>query len=91
MLPVIFIHGLVGPFANPRTIAHLGAATILCPDMLGYGAEAAADPDTLTIDAQVDYLRATIDEPHVHLIGHSIGGVIGATYAHRYQIGRAHV
>ena len=52
--------------------------------MLGYGAEAAADPDSLTIEAQVEYLRAMIDEPRVHLIGHSIGGVIGATYAHRY-------
>lgn len=81
MLPDIFIHGLIGPFA-------VSSPTSLCPDLLGYGAEASADPNAITIDAQVEYVRAAIDEAlpagRVNVIGHSVGGVIGAVYAHRF-------
>lgn len=56
--------------------------------MLGYGSEARADPAGLTIDAQVDYVRTAVERASyggpVHVVGHSIGGVIGAVYAHRF-------
>jgi pimeloyl-ACP methyl ester carboxylesterase len=78
---VIFIHGLIGPFRVPATLS-------LCPDLLGYGVEARADPTEITIDAQVEYVRAVIDGAmpagRVHVVGHSAGGVIAAVYAHRY-------
>lgn len=81
MLPVIFIHGLIGSFRVPSTSS-------LCPDLLGYGAEAQADPAEITIEAQVEYVRAAIDGAlpagRAHLVGHSAGGVIAAVYAHRY-------
>jgi pimeloyl-ACP methyl ester carboxylesterase len=89
VLPVIFIHGLIGSFADPRALAPLNPAPILCPDLLGYGADArAAEPGAITIDAQVEQLRADIDQAlpdgHVHLVGHSVGGVIAAAFAHRF-------
>lgn len=81
MLPVIFIHGLVGPFRVPSALS-------LHPDLLGYGAEAQADPAEISIDAQVEHVRAAIDGAlpagRAHVVGHSIGGVIAAVYAHRY-------
>ncbi|MFD0204829.1 MULTISPECIES: alpha/beta fold hydrolase [Saccharothrix] len=88
MLPVIFIHGLIGSFADPRALAPLHPAPTLCPDLHGYGAEARAEPGTITIDRQVEYLRAAIDEAlpggPVHLVGHSVGGVIATAFAHRF-------
>lgn len=55
--------------------------------MLGYGSVSAVDPSAITIEAQVAYLlelveRAAPDQP-VHLVGHSVGGVIAASAAHR--------
>ena len=55
---------------------------------MGYGPEADVNPDGITIDAQVEYVRTTLDNraPNTrgHLVGHSVGGVIAASFAHRY-------
>ena len=81
VLPEVYIHGLVGSFEVDWTMS-------LCPDLLGYGAEAQFDPSLLTIDAQAECLREIIElvapDVPVQLIGHSIGGVIAAAYAHRF-------
>lgn len=88
MLPVVFIHGLIGPLAHTRAVSRLHPATVVCPDLLGYGTDADADPDHITIDAQVEYVRATIDRAApdipVHLVGHSVGGVIAMVFAYRF-------
>ena len=88
MLPVIFIHGLIGSFAEPRALAQLNPAPTLCPDLLGYGAEDQAEPGSITIESQVEYVRDAVDAAtpgtKVHLVGHSVGGVIAAVFAHRY-------
>jgi lipase len=82
------VHGLIGPLADARTVSLLRPATVVCPDLLGYGSEADADAERITVDAQVEYVRATIgraapDTP-VHLVGHSVGGVIAMVFAHRF-------
>lgn len=88
MLPVIFVHGLIGSFADPRSLAHLVPAPVLCPDLLGYGSEAEADPAGITIDSQVEYVRAAVEDAlpgtPVHVVGHSVGGVVAAAFAHRF-------
>ncbi|WP_202233434.1 alpha/beta fold hydrolase [Actinacidiphila reveromycinica] len=85
---MILLHGLIGPFSDPGTVAQLRPAPVLCPDLLGYGADASADPAEIGIESQVDHLaallgRAVPDGP-VHLVGHSVGGVIAAGFAHRF-------
>lgn len=75
MLPVVFVHGLIGPFSDTRTVSLLRPAVVVSPDLLGYGAEADADPSEITIEAQVEYVRATVDriapDSRMHLVGHS--------------------
>ena len=84
----MLLHGLIGPFADERTVAHLHPAVVLSPDLLGYGQDSGADPAEITIEAQVDYVRAALDDDRVvtrvHLVAHSVGGVIAASFAHRY-------
>ncbi|WP_329362979.1 alpha/beta fold hydrolase [Streptomyces sp. NBC_01483] len=88
MQPVVLLHGLIGPFADERAVTHLRPAVVLSPDLLGYGPEADVNPQGITIDAQVEYMRTTLDtrapNTRVHLVGHSVGGVIAASFAHGY-------
>nr|WP_164904968.1 alpha/beta hydrolase [Streptomyces cyaneus] len=88
MQPVVLLHGLIGPFADERAVTHLRPSVVLSPDLLGYGPEVDVDPDGITIDAQVEYVRTILDNgapnTRVHLVGHSVGGVIAASFAHRY-------
>ncbi|MFI5680163.1 alpha/beta fold hydrolase [Streptomyces cellulosae] len=88
MLPVLFVHGLIGPFAEERTLSQLQPSVLLAPDLLGYGADADVAADSITIDAQVAYVQAAVEravgESRVHLVAHSVGFVIAATFAHRF-------
>lgn len=74
--PIVFVHGLFGPFADPATFARLAPAPCSAPDLCGYGA---ARDERVTLDGQVEALRAHVrSHAHgspVHLVGHSIGAV----------------
>lgn len=88
MTTIVFVHGLVGGFADPRTLGLLGDVTVLAPDMHGYGSAASDGEREITIEGQADCVRDAVEreapgEP-VHLVGHSVGGVIAALYAHRF-------
>lgn len=86
--PVVLVHGLIGPLADARITAHLQPAVVSSPDLLGYGAEADVDPESITIEAEVESLCASVErvapDARVHLVGHSVGGVIAAAFAHRH-------
>jgi len=88
VLPIVLVHGLVGHLADARVVSRLKPATVICPDLVGYGDETDADADRITIGAQVDYVAAAVDRvaPHgpVHLVGHSVGGVVAMVFAHRF-------
>lgn len=84
----MFVHGLIGPFNDPRTLVHLEPAVVMSPDLPGYGEEADANPKGITVDAQMEFLRASVDrsapDSRIHLVGHSVGVVVAASFAHRY-------
>lgn len=88
MLPVVLVHGLIGSFADPRATALLRPAPVLCPDLLGYGTQAHADPDGISIEAQVEHVLAAVDRhapgTPVTVAGHSVGGAIAMAFAHRF-------
>lgn len=88
VMAFVFIHGLIGGFADRRAISLLEPAAILVPDLYGYGTGVADDEQEITIDRQVECVHRLIErgaaDARVHLVGHSVGGVIAASYAHRF-------
>jgi lipase len=84
---LVFIHGLLGGFADPRALELLEPATMLAPDLHGYGSPVAGAGE-ITIERQIDCVREVLDQEapdeRVHLIGHSVGGVIAAGFTHRF-------
>lgn len=87
---VVFVHGLIGPLADPLVLEAMAPAAALAADLRGYGARGSDPLDGLTIDDQVDALEgeiaasATASPTAIHLVGHSVGGVIAARFADRH-------
>ena len=81
--PVVFIHGFIGTFdVRGWNGPHLR------PDLLGYGVHRAAPPDTISLAAQVEHVRQTVEmhfgmQP-VDVVGHSVGGAIAMLFAHAH-------
>lgn len=86
--PIVLVHGLIGSLQLPELLDGFAPGQVLAPDLLGYGALREVPPAEVNIPAQVEHLQATLQrhfgsEP-VHLLGHSVGGVVAALFAHKY-------
>ncbi|WP_217590239.1 alpha/beta fold hydrolase [Burkholderia sp. GbtcB21] len=81
--PVVFIHGFIGTFD-----VHGWNGPHLAPDLLGYGAHRATPFDAITLAAQVEHVRQTVDAhfgpQQVDIVGHSVGGAIAMLFAHAH-------
>lgn len=85
MIPILFVHGLIGHMRAPEIAAAFGERA-LTPDLLGYG-ENEADAREITLPGQVEYLRRLLMERGIgraHIAGHSIGGAIAVLFARTY-------
>lgn len=85
VVPVLFIHGLIGHMHAPEIDAAFGERAI-APDLLGYGNRKAYGGE-ISLPAQVTYLHGVLQERGVaraHVAGHSIGGAIAMLFAHEY-------
>ncbi|MHB8296793.1 MAG: alpha/beta fold hydrolase [Acidimicrobiales bacterium] len=83
MATVVLVHGLFGAFGDRRMWRRLDSHRVVVPDLLGYG-EHAATSEKITIEAQVEHVRALLDDEPVHMVGHSVGGVLTSLYAHQH-------
>lgn len=86
---ILLVHGLTGHLHAPALLEALRPATVVAPDLLGYGACADVDPVSITLAAQVDVLREAIDEAagpadRWLVVGHSVGGAIAHLFAAKY-------
>ncbi|WP_095197414.1 alpha/beta fold hydrolase [Pseudomonas sp. Irchel 3A7] len=86
--PVIFINGLIGTLKNQLIEGALEGRPCAAPDLLGYGSLASETTETIDIMAQVIHLEEWIEQHFaqrkVHLVGHSVGGVVAYVFALRY-------
>jgi pimeloyl-ACP methyl ester carboxylesterase len=83
--PVLFLHGIDGPAADPLIEALSAAHRIIMPQIPGFGRSAVPEWMTGVGDAAyfcLDFLKA-LGLDRVHLAGHSIGGWIAAEMAVR--------
>lgn len=86
--PVVLVHGLIGSLDEPGVIAGLCPLVTFAPPLLGYGPNAWMAPESITLPAQADHIYRTViqrfgSEP-VHLVGHSVGGVVAALLAREH-------
>jgi lipase len=86
-LPAVFVHGLIGTLDDRAVLDHFVSRPVLAPDLLGYGRHAGVSPEAIDLQAQVAHLKQVIDSAgmeRVHLVGHSVGGVVAALFADRH-------
>jgi pimeloyl-ACP methyl ester carboxylesterase len=87
-LPVVLLHGLIGSLDDPAIAAALHPHSVFSPSLLGYGANADIDPATITLSKQAEYVaqlaRTKFGRGPVHVVGHSVGGVVAALLAVKY-------
>lgn len=83
-VPVVFVHGLFGPFNDAEAFHQLDQVECSAPDLDGYGPFAGR---RVTFEGQVRALREHIQSRHpetcVHLVAHSIGAVYAFALADR--------
>lgn len=81
-LPIVFVHGLFGPFGDAVAFHPLDRFDCSAPDLDGYGSSAER---RVTFRGQVQALREHVTAQHpgsrVHLVAHSIGAVYAFTLA----------
>jgi pimeloyl-ACP methyl ester carboxylesterase len=85
-VPVLFVHGLVGTLNQQDLLGRFSPRPVLAPDLIGYGEHAGAPPESIDLAAQTEHLNGVFDAAgveRVHLVGHSVGGVVAALFAHR--------
>jgi pimeloyl-ACP methyl ester carboxylesterase len=56
--PVLLIHGLFGSLGDRGIVAPIGAARVLAPDLIGYGANRGNTPESWTLEDQADHVAA---------------------------------
>jgi lipase len=84
VLPIALIHGLIGGFDDERLLSGFAPRRTITPDLLGYGLRADAGADRIDLAAQLAELERVLDlsdADRVHLVGHSVGGVIAMLFA----------
>jgi pimeloyl-ACP methyl ester carboxylesterase len=83
--PIVLVHGLMGSLDDPSIRARLSSRPVIAPSLLGYGELSATPPARLSIAAQVAHLHRVVTEHAsagpVHVLGHSMGGVIAPLFA----------
>jgi lipase len=87
-LPVVLLHGLIGSLDDPAIAAALHPHSVFSPSLLGYGANADIDPATITLSKPAEYVaqlaRTKFGRGPVHVVGHSVGGVVAELLAGKY-------
>lgn len=86
--PTVLVHGLIGTLQVPDLLQYFPAGKALAPDMLGYGSFRDVPPNQISASAQVAHLHRIVDQSFgsvpIHVVGHSVGGLIGMLFAHTH-------
>lgn len=86
--PVVLIHGFIGSLDEPALRDNLGGHPLLAPALLGYGTNASVNPTTINLPAQAEHVSRAVYErfgtERVHIVGHSVGGVVSALFANQH-------
>jgi pimeloyl-ACP methyl ester carboxylesterase len=88
-IPLFFLHGVGGSkedYADGAIHPELAGRTIIATDLPGFGGSTATSYSTLDIDELTNVVAAVVEHLQIetcHLVGHSLGGLVGLSYAER--------
>ena len=82
--PIVLIHGLFGNQSASRILQAFGEVDIHAPDLIGYGTNRDVKPEGWSLQEQAEHVASFVrglKSGPVHLVGHSVGGAVGALLA----------
>ncbi len=94
--PIVFIHGLFAILGLPQASCTTSTSSVSqflspnpvsIPDLPGYGTNRHYPLDDISVGSAADFIVAHIHAlgyDRVHLVGHSVGGVVAVVVASRY-------
>ena len=84
---LLLLHGIFGNLSSPKITDAFSGVTVLTPDLIGYGEFRDAQPEDISIASQTEHIAVWLRQRErnpVHVIGHSIGGVLAVLFATRH-------
>lgn len=86
--PLVLVHGLIGTLQVPDLLQYFPMGRAIAPDLLGYGSFRDVPPNEISIPEQVRHLHRVVQQhfgsERVHVVGHSVGGLIAMLLAHAH-------
>ncbi len=86
---ILLIHGIgcsKDSFQDIWKFRQFNDYSIICPDLVGFGSSSKPADFDYTVEAQADLLKMLLDNSGIkkaHIVGHSMGGVIGLLLAEK--------